>query len=89
MESNDFPGTAVAALERGRKIEAIRIVRNTTGKGLKESKDLVDQYLAINAAAAIRFYASQAEQSKKQIKYIIRTILLAAMVYFLLSRYYY
>jgi large subunit ribosomal protein L7/L12 len=31
------------ALERGRKIEAIRLVREHTGLGLKEAKDLVER----------------------------------------------
>jgi ribosomal protein L7/L12 len=35
-----------AALERGSKIEAIKIYRQKTGLGLKESKDAVEYYLA-------------------------------------------
>lgn len=34
------------ALERGNKIEAIKIYREKTGQGLKESKDAVEAYLA-------------------------------------------
>jgi ribosomal protein L7/L12 len=32
-----------AALERGNKIEAIKLVRERTGLGLKEAKDLVER----------------------------------------------
>lgn len=36
---------AVAALQRGDKIGAIKIVRESSHLGLKEAKDLVDAYL--------------------------------------------
>ncbi len=43
-----FPGSpppdVVNALQQGRKIEAIRLMRERTGLGLKEAKDAVDAY---------------------------------------------
>jgi ribosomal protein L7/L12 len=39
-----FPPAAADALRRGHKIEAIRIVREHLGIGLKEAKDLVEQH---------------------------------------------
>lgn len=41
----------VGAIEAGRKIEAVRIYREATGSGLKESKEFVDQ-LARSVKAA-------------------------------------
>lgn len=42
---NDLlPAEAIAALSRGQVVEAVKIVRDKTGLGLKESKDLVDAY---------------------------------------------
>lgn len=38
----ELPGGADAALLAGNKIDAIKIVREATGLGLKESKDAVD-----------------------------------------------
>lgn len=38
-----LPTEAMLALQAGRKIEAIRIVREQTGLGLAESKDLVER----------------------------------------------
>lgn len=35
---------AIAAIQRGHKIEAIKLVREEHGLGLKEAKDLVDRY---------------------------------------------
>lgn len=41
-----LPSEAVAALARGELIQAIKIVREATGTGLKESKDAVEAYAA-------------------------------------------
>ena len=41
-----LPPEAVTALAEGRKIDAIRIVREATGLGLKEAKDLVEDHEA-------------------------------------------
>lgn len=40
-----IPLAAIAALENGNKIEAIKIVRVTLNLGLKDSKDIVDAYV--------------------------------------------
>ena len=37
---------AIAAIEAGNLIGAIKIIRSQTGLGLKESKDLLDAYMA-------------------------------------------
>lgn len=39
----DFQSQIIALLEKNHKIEAIKLYRETTGAGLKESKDAVDQ----------------------------------------------
>jgi len=39
-----LPAEAIAALERGDLIDAIKCTREATGLGLKESKDLVERY---------------------------------------------
>lgn len=41
---DQIPAAAITAIENGNMIEAIKIVREKTGLGLKEAKDLVDQY---------------------------------------------
>jgi hypothetical protein len=45
-QSGDLPAAAIEALTKGRKIEAIKIVRQETRLGLKEAKDAVDAYVA-------------------------------------------
>ncbi|MET0809166.1 MAG: 50S ribosomal protein L7/L12 [Pseudoxanthomonas sp.] len=39
-----LPAEAMTALSRGQPIEAIKIVREMTGLGLKEAKDMVERY---------------------------------------------
>ena len=40
--SSGLPPLVIDALQRGEKIQAIRLMREITGVGLKEAKDLVD-----------------------------------------------
>ena len=44
--THDLPETAAAALRAGRTVDAIRLVREAKGIGLKEAKDLVDAAMA-------------------------------------------
>lgn len=46
MTSTNLPAAAIAELENGNMIEAIKIVREQTGLGLKEARDLVDRFNA-------------------------------------------
>ena len=46
MAIPEIPDPAIAELRAGRKVDAIRLVREKTGLGLKESKELVDAVLA-------------------------------------------
>jgi ribosomal protein L7/L12 len=40
-----LPEAAIAALSQGKKVDAIKIVREATGLGLKEAKDAVERYV--------------------------------------------
>lgn len=46
MTPPQLPAEALVALQRGDKIEAIKVVRERQGLGLKEAKDLVEAYIA-------------------------------------------
>lgn len=50
-----LPPQALAALNRGNLIEAIKHTRNATGLGLKEAKDAVESFLARNPHAKQQF----------------------------------
>lgn len=43
--ANDLPPSAVEALRQGRKIEAIKIVRQVRGFDLNQAKDAVDAFV--------------------------------------------
>jgi len=43
-KGRDLPSSVVSALSQGKKIEAIKLLREAYGIGLKEAKDLVDEY---------------------------------------------
>lgn len=53
-----LPSAALAALQQGRKIEAIKIVRELESIGLKEAKDRVEQYVANDPRLKETFAAS-------------------------------
>ncbi|MBI2428318.1 MAG: ribosomal protein L7/L12, partial [Ignavibacteriales bacterium] len=53
----EIPSEAIAALEKGNKIEAIKIVRIAKNLDLKDSKDLVESYLGSNPVFEQRFQA--------------------------------
>ena len=54
-----LPPAAIAALQLGRQIEAIKIVREVQGLGLKEAKERVDRYVAKDPVLREQFAASQ------------------------------
>ncbi len=39
-----LPSEVIEAIEHGNKIEAIKLLRESTGLGLKEAKDIIDAY---------------------------------------------
>ena len=63
-DRRDLPVAAIAALQEGNKIQAIKLVREATGLGLKESNDLVSAYIASRPELAERFGA-MAERGRR------------------------
>lgn len=60
-----LPTEALAALQAGNKIEAIKQVRAARGLDLKEAKDLVDRYVAGQPGLQRQMSAAGAEQGRK------------------------
>ena len=81
-QSRELPATAIEALKKGRKIEAIKILRQEWGLGLKEAKDAVDAYVAARPAVASQL--QEAEEAGKRAKrlWIWLLILMGATVLF-------
>jgi hypothetical protein len=72
-----LPPTAIAQLEQGNTIEAIKIVRLERDLGLKESKDLVDAYLT-RPDLQRRLQAAQAEARQGFVRWLVIFLALAA-----------
>lgn len=74
------PPEAVAALHQGLKIDAIKITRSATGLGLKESKELVDAYVANHPDLSRAVAEVQAAAWQKTRPLLIGLAMLAAAV---------
>jgi ribosomal protein L7/L12 len=74
-----FPLEAVSALQNGRMIDAVKIVRAAHGVGLKEAKDAVDRYIASDSLLRGRFEAARAEVRKAVRLWAIALAMLAGL----------
>ena len=54
-QSQQLPTAAIEALTRGHKIDAIKILRQESGLGLREAKDAVDSYVQSRPELASQF----------------------------------
>jgi ribosomal protein L7/L12 len=66
IPADPLPAKVLDALQRGNAIEAIKLLRESTGLGLKEAKDVIDEHLRgkpsmAPAASAGRIPSSVAE----------------------------
>lgn len=61
---NQLPVGAISALQEGNKVLAIKLVREATGLGLKDSNDLVSAYIASRPELRERF-AAMAERGRR------------------------
>ncbi|NUN69786.1 MAG: ribosomal protein L7/L12 [Bacteroidetes bacterium] len=85
MQQHPIPPAAAAELESGRTIEAIKIVRQTHGLGLKESKDLVDEYLRSRPDLAARAAQVRTESNKKALVRLLLGLVVGFLIYRILS----
>jgi uncharacterized membrane protein YukC len=81
--SGQIPPAAISAIEKGSIIEAIRIVREDTGMGLKEAKDFVDQYIKDKPSIQSQLAARQRE-SLQRFRWLIISILVIGLTYYYL-----
>lgn len=81
-EQQGLPATAIAALEKGSKIEAIKIVRIDRGIGLKEAKDVVEQYLDARPDLQSRMNAASLEAAKGALGWIFLVAVAALVAYY-------
>ncbi|ENW05783.1 ribosomal protein L7/L12 [Acinetobacter beijerinckii] len=75
-----IPNEALQALRSGQLIDAIKITREKTGLGLKESKDLVDQYLKEHPQEQAQIQEQLAQRSRGGIKIIVLMMFILAIL---------
>jgi ribosomal protein L7/L12 len=77
--------TAISALHHGNKIEAIKIVREERNIGLKEAKDVIEDYVRSHPAVQSSLAAAQAETKRSALLWLAGLIVLAILAYYLLT----
>lgn len=82
--STDLPLAAIAFLEQGQMIAAVRAARAHSGIGLKDAKDRVDRYLAEHAGTHQRFRNRVATERARWRSLILTALLAAALAWLVL-----
>jgi ribosomal protein L7/L12 len=77
---------ALVALQRGNKIEAIKLLRHEQGLGLKDAKDLLEAHLAADPALASAFASAQAQASSRFLRWVVLIGAAAIAIYFFALR---
>ena len=78
-----FSNEVEAALYSGRKIEAIKLLREEKSIGLKEAKELIDSYIESNTELQEKLKQSQAGSSTVFLCIIIVALAYGAYHFFL------
>jgi hypothetical protein len=82
-----LPTDAAVALQRGNKIEAIKIVRRASGLGLKEAKDLVEANLSAEPSLQAAYSAAQSQGGGRGLVLWLAVVLAAGwLAYLFLSK---
>ena len=83
MEGSELSPEIMQAIEAGRKIEAIKLLRAERGISLKHAKTIIDQ-----AVAAYRQANPEYEERSRSggLSTIIAFVVLAAILYFVFSK---
>jgi ribosomal protein L7/L12 len=76
-------GAAIAALQRGDQIEAVRIIRGELRLGLKDSKEIVDEYLRTQPGIASAVASGDRERLRRLIVRLAVLALLGLLAYVL------
>lgn len=80
-----LPQAALSALQQGRKIEAIKLVREVEGLGLKEAKDRVEAYVAGDPILKERL-AAESSSGRRGCLIAVAVLVLGVIIFFLLRR---
>lgn len=80
-DTSTLPVAAIAALHKGNKIEAIKIVRIERGIELKQAKDTIEAYLRSQPALQASFAVKQAAARGRVLRWLV-FIILTVVAYF-------
>ena len=84
QKPRDLPPLALRALAQGKKIDAIKIVRQEWGVGLKDAKDAVDAIIRTRPDLAATVQESSAASQRGCLVWVICLALVGvAIVYYL------
>ena len=81
-EKIPFPAAAEAALLKGNKIEAIKIVRRERGVDLKEAKDIVEQHVTNYPGLQMQIESAQATARGGLLPWLLAVIVIGVLVYY-------
>jgi len=80
-KGQELPAEAIAALKNGSKIEAIKCVREQQGLGLKEAKELVEQFIEANTEIKNHMLSANATSAKISLRWLIVIVLIGIAAY--------
>lgn len=84
MNSETLPIQAIAALKAGSKIEAIKIVREQQGVGLKEAKEIVETYIEATPVIRQQLSAASARGARSLLQWIVLLGGVAAIAWYVI-----
>jgi hypothetical protein len=79
---NPLPPDVIAAARNGHKIDAIKLLREHTGMGLREAKEAVD---ALDVDSSLRHRNSGDSGPRRAIKFVVLGIVVMLLLYFFVS----
>jgi hypothetical protein len=84
-DTHSIPEAAIAALRRGNKIEAIKLTREATSMGLKESKEAVETFLGADTSGVSQAF-NAAHPKTGTVTLLIYVILVTLAIYWFFFR---
>lgn len=80
-KNDQLPLSAISALNDGKIIEAIKIVRKENMVDLKDAKDIVDQYIKAHPDLQHQIEKYQAESSQPGVMWIVIIIIVISCLF--------
>jgi hypothetical protein len=84
MPADALSANVIEALNRGHKIEAVRLVREQTGMGLKEAKDTVDAYERTHPKTSTHVSPGEVRSGGNGMWWVVAVVVVAVAAYYLL-----